>query len=194
MKKVLITGCSKGIGYETCKLFYENDWKVYGTCTTERGINKLEKEFPNGIFYNYNFLYTDVCEFISRVNIKKICFDLIINNAAIKYDLENTFKLNVDTPFIFMEQFPKSKFINIISDIVNINHPNLPEYKASKHALDGLSKSFRAKGMRVSCVYPGLTNTTFNKRKGGMNPKEVAKAIYFVAISKHDIDLYIGNE
>ena len=39
-----------------------------------------------------------------------------------------------------------------------------------------------------------LTNTDFNKRKGGMNPKEVAKAIYFIANCPYNVDLFITNE
>jgi short-subunit dehydrogenase len=139
-----------------------------------------------------DFLGQKINEIDIQLRSKEIRIDVVINNAATKYDnIKNVFRVNVEIPFEIMKLFPKSKVINIISDIVLQNNPNIPEYKASKHALDGLSKSIRAQGRKISNVYPGLTKTKFNIRKGGMNPKEVAEAVYFVANQDRNIDLFL---
>ena len=43
-KTVIITGASRGIGYETAKLFYAAGARVYLTARTESNLNKLSKD------------------------------------------------------------------------------------------------------------------------------------------------------
>lgn len=206
VRSILITGASGGIGMATCKIFYENGWKVYGTSTTKDGVEKLEKLFPKGKFY--------VCDVrmegdIGRVvrNVIEDCgrIDVLINNAGDKVrgrletisvnEYEKVMDINVKGPFMLMKKVIPimkkqggGKIINIASTVGYRECKYLSPYSASKHALVGLSHSVRDElidnedNILVSVISPGATNTKFNLPKEGMmDPKEVADAIYFVA-------------
>jgi 3-oxoacyl-[acyl-carrier protein] reductase len=47
LKKVLITGASRGIGQSIIKQFYSKEFLPIGTATSEEGINKILESFSN---------------------------------------------------------------------------------------------------------------------------------------------------
>ena len=49
---VLITGVSRGVGFEIAKLFLENGHIVYGISRTESDeLKALEKQYPENLFF-----------------------------------------------------------------------------------------------------------------------------------------------
>ena len=71
-----------------------------------------------------------------------------------------------------------------------VGNPNLSGYNASKYAVRGMSdalfKELRHDGIKVSCVYPGSTDTEFSSGKTPkssshkMKPSEVAEVVMHV--------------
>ena len=201
-KNILITGCSGGIGYETCKRFYfAKNWIVYGTYTTEKKVKKLKQLMPN----NWDFFKCDVTnEKEVREVVSKIPrIDVLVNNAGTKTsgrleditseEYDKVMDVNVKGCFLMMKYvIPKmktqggGKIINIASTVGTRECPYLSPYAASKHALVGLSHSVRDEciedNILVNIIYPGATDTPFQLpgKKGLMNVKEVADSIYFI--------------
>ena len=42
--RILLTGCSSGIGYFCAKKLHQNGYKVYATCRYEKDVKRLEAE------------------------------------------------------------------------------------------------------------------------------------------------------
>ena len=122
--------------------------------------------------------------------------DVLVNNAAVKSDYNQTMNVNVKVPYLLMKKVMKDcKIINVASESAIRGQSGLAEYSASKHALVGLSKSLREEGRDINIIYPSRVDTNFNINKGGLNPKDVADAIYFIATrpSNVSIDLFISE-
>ena len=170
MNKILITGCSRGIGYETCKLFYANRWEVFGTCTTNKGIKKLEEEFPLGTFTKCKFpkdLYFHL-ELPDDLN-------CLVNNVGIRKRYSETMEVNVDIPKELMRRteddckiinvasivevsnkFTFSYFKYLVKKVIKkvVGRQDINEnYLISKKALIKVSKKFREKGRDVNTIY-----------------------------------------
>lgn len=213
-KNILITGASSGIGYGATQKFIKEKWKVYGTSTTEEGVERLKKEFPE----NY-FLKCDVRDLKEiRYLFKEIDrLDVLVNNAGTKTsgkiediteeEYSRVMDINVKGPFNFMKfAIPimknqgYGKIINIASTVGTRECAFLSPYSASKHAVVGLSHSVRDELIRqgtnisVSTIYPGATNTPFNDfNPEQMDVKDVVDAIYFTATRSDNsfVDLFI---
>ena len=194
MKKILITGASRGIGRaiaqklaapdttlllhgrdtvalaETCKLIQSNCAhivKLIHDLATEKGVANL----------------------ISQVGSQPL--DALINNAGIAVvkpfreitleEWKQTIGVNVTAPFLLMQSFagqmpPGSSIVNILSVAAKTAFPNWSAYCASKFALEGLSQSIRQE-LRDHCIrminiYPAATNTEIWNAVGGDWPRE----------------------
>ncbi|MHA2028345.1 MAG: SDR family oxidoreductase [Candidatus Kariarchaeaceae archaeon] len=95
MKKILITGGSKGIGLEFTKQYLNMGYHVISTCRTPNNalqLHKLKSEFNNQLI----IIQLDVADEVSRntffhkvkSDIKQL--DILINNAGIKSGNEKT--------------------------------------------------------------------------------------------------------
>lgn len=89
MKKVLITGANKSIGFETAKVLLKNGYYVYlGSRSVERGNLAIEKLKSEGLI-NVEFIQIDVNGSFSvntaRIELgkKTSVLDVLINNAGI---------------------------------------------------------------------------------------------------------------
>lgn len=77
MKKVIITGCNRGVGAGIRDLFIENNFIVYG-------LNKTPSDFQNK---NYKEIICDISNREQILTAKKIIpndIDILVNNAAIR--------------------------------------------------------------------------------------------------------------
>ena len=80
---IVVTGCSKGIGYELVKLLTENH-KVYGISRDLRKLKDLKSSLSNP--KNFEFISEDISKIsLDSINncIKSEKVDLLINNAGI---------------------------------------------------------------------------------------------------------------
>ncbi|MDX1618887.1 MAG: SDR family NAD(P)-dependent oxidoreductase, partial [Balneolaceae bacterium] len=68
---ILVTGASRGIGYQTAKLLAQNGHSVIGTARSENALDALKKESPARIFVSPADLTADesvseLCEFVTK--------------------------------------------------------------------------------------------------------------------------------
>ncbi len=194
MKRILITGASRGIGRaiaeklaaqevtlllhgrdtialaETCKAIQPHCAKVVRLIhdlATEKGVANL----------------------ISEVGSEPL--DVLINNAGVAVvkpfreitpeEWRQTLGVNVTAPFLLMQSLagqmpPGSSIVNILSVAAKTAFPNWSAYCMSKFALEGFSQSVRAElrehCVRVINIYPSATNTEIWDDVAGDWPRE----------------------
>lgn len=186
-KVAIITGGTRGIGYETVRTFLENKAKVvlFGSKkeTVEKAVNSLKEENPNyevfGLFPNLSN-ETEVKEAFNVVKEKYGYIDILINNAGISsstpllnYTEEEYTKitdLNIKSVFIctkniipYMEEQKGGVILNTSSMVSIYGQPSGCMYPTTKFAINGLTKSLARelapKNIRVNAVAPGITET-----------------------------------
>lgn len=186
MANIIVTGCSRGVGLETCKVLLEQGYTVYGVARTHTdSFKNLEEAYPEKL----SFLALDLTNAqnaydIFKKNFKKIPIDGFVNNAALAYDdivtnmnldrLESMFKLNVFTPMMLVKYVlrnmllfkTKGSIVHISSISVHTGYKGLAMYAASKGALEAFSKDtareWGVMGIRSNIVAPGFMATSMS--------------------------------
>lgn len=200
-KVAIITGGTRGIGFETVKTFLENKAKVVllGSRqeTVEKAVNSLLEENSNyevfGLYPNLSN-EQEVKEAFDKVVEKYGHIDILINNAGassstplLNYTEEEYDKivnLNIKSVFTcskvvvpYMEENKGGVIINTSSMVSIYGQPSGCMYPSSKFAVNGLTKSLSRelapKNIRVNAVAPGITETDMVKNL----PKEMIEPL-----------------
>jgi len=184
-KVVIITGGTRGIGYETVKLFAENRANVvlFGSKkeSVDTAIENLKKDNINVLGYYPNLNnYEEVEKTIEEVYNKYGKIDVLINNAGMSAnkkidetsieEFNKIIDLNVNAMFYvtkvvvpYMKKQNSGVILNTSSMVSIYGQPSGVGYPTSKFAVNGFTKSLaRELGsfhIRVNAVAPGITNT-----------------------------------
>jgi 3-oxoacyl-[acyl-carrier protein] reductase len=164
---ILVTGASKGIGYEIVKQFAINP--INNIVALSRDIELLEKlkticknEYNNVIHtYSIDFLSISLKDNLSIILSKHDShFDVIINNAGYlinkpfientTIDIHNTYQVNVFAPISILQTIIPCLDNNKLCHVINIGSmggyqgsikfPGLSIYSSSKAALSNLTE------------------------------------------------------
>jgi NAD(P)-dependent dehydrogenase (short-subunit alcohol dehydrogenase family) len=210
---VVITGASRGIGFETAQLFLKNNHHVF--CLT-RNTESLENlNSPNLHIISTDLTSTESIDHAVNVIKSKVnCIDVVINNAGsivnkpfekIDYqELEIVYRVNVFAPFYLTQQLLHLLGRHSKAHVVNISSmggfqgsakfPGLSSYSSSKAAIAGLTEclaeEFKEKNISVNCLALGAVQTemleeAFPGYQAPLKPNQMADYIYDFAIKGH---------
>ena len=183
-RTVIVTGASSGIGRETAREFAKHGANVV---LASRNREKLEA-IAADIGKAATVIPVDVTDRLSvealvRRTVEEYdAIDVLINNAGVGLfapvadgNLDNArhlFEANfwgavnciqAATPYMISQR--RGHIVNVSSVAGRISPPHMGMYAASKHALAAISDALRvelsSKGIGVSTIYPGLTDTSF---------------------------------
>lgn len=190
MASVLITGTSKGIGYETALAFARAGYRVHATMRNPSQspalaqIAALEK-LPITVTALDVDSDDSVREGIAAIQSKHGPIDILVNNAgieragSIEESLIDDFRATMETNYFGvircvkavvpqMRQRRSGTIINISSVAGSFCHPPMTAYCASKWALEAFSESLACEmksfGVRVAVVKPGIIDTAMAQR------------------------------
>lgn len=186
-KTAVVTGGTRGIGYEIVKKFLDAGAKValFGSRqeTVDKALEKLKSERADAEFMGLCPALGDYESVEKAIQEVKDAFghvDILVNNAGISArdsiydykpeDFEKIMELNVNAVFnctkavaITMKEQGGGSVINVSSMVGTYGQPAGCGYPASKFAVNGLTKSLaRELGkdqIRVNAVAPGVTRT-----------------------------------
>lgn len=185
-KVVLITGASRGIGFEIAKSFVEHGAIVYANARTEGSLEPLFQSISENKRDNLQALYFDVTDYdlmkkaFVRINKEQKRLDCLVNNAGIMEDaligmisndnIKKHFDVNVIAPIQmlqfatkFMKRKKSGSIINISSIIGLEGNPGQLVYSSSKGAIISMTKSAAKElaqdQIRVNAIAPGVVAT-----------------------------------
>ena len=208
-QSIFITGAASGMGRETARLFAGQGWFVGGYDVNAAGLAALADELGAGncIVRTRDDYRAAIAAFGEATGGK---MDLLYNNAGIGRggpfaeqpfeDVIAVVQVNLMGVLIgiheaigLLKATPNSLCFTTSSSSATFGMANIAVYSATKHAVKGLSEAlsveFKAYGVRVADVLPGVIDTPIlppgvaeAAPKEGMfraiPPVEVAKAVW----------------
>ena len=190
MQSVLITGTSKGIGYETALAFARSGYLVHATMRNPEQCPMLpeiiaREKLPITITAMDVDSDNSVRDAIRGIVAKHGPIDVLVNNAGIErfgsieeLSIEE-FRASMETNYFgplrciqavvtSMRERRKGTIINISSVAGTFCQPPATAYCASKWALEALSEGLACEmktfGVRVALVEPGIIDTAMARR------------------------------
>jgi len=187
-KKVIVTGASRGIGFELVKQYAESGYEVLAISRNADRLEYLKKEClsinPQALVHIISFDLANgdfEAQLIPYIN---KCFqqvDILINNAGALVskpfteisveELERVYRVNVHAVFrltqLLMPKFSDKAHILNISSVGgvqgSVKFPGLTAYSSSKAALVGLTEclaeEYKETGLSFNCLALGAVQT-----------------------------------
>lgn len=191
-KTAVVTGSSRGIGLEICRVLAANGARIVALDATEEAAQQARSELSSAGFDDVVPVAADVAsseqvhEAFARIERMVGAIDVLVNNAGVReiknaLDLDprewdRTIAINLSGPFYcaratamnMRRHGVEGAIVNIASVAALIGVRNRPAYCASKHGLVGLTKDLAAEwseyGIRVNAVAPGVIRTPLTER------------------------------
>ncbi len=152
MKKVIITGTSRGIGFELAQLFAKNNFQVLALSRNKKPLNNLKLK-------NINTLSVDVCNQDDLQKVSKYLsknwkdVDILIHNAGFL----------INKPF---ENLTKDDFVSVydvnVFGVAGLTQICIPYLKQGSHVVTISSMG----GIQGSLKFPGLA--AYSSAKGAV--------------------------
>lgn len=182
MKRVLITGGSRGIGFAAAKLFAENGYLVTSVSKCAEGARAAKAKLPA-----CEFLVGDAGDegFVRELFGRFEGLDVLVNNAGVdggaaliqdvsEESAKGLFDVNFFGAFRFVKYAVKKliarrgAIVNVASVWGETGGSCESVYSASKGAViaftKALAKELAPSSVTVNCVSPGVIDTDMNKR------------------------------
>jgi NAD(P)-dependent dehydrogenase (short-subunit alcohol dehydrogenase family) len=228
-KSIFITGAASGMGRETARLFHGKGWFVGGFDVNDAGLASLRDELGADNCLVRRLDVTDREDY--RAALKAFGeatggkMDILYNNAGIGRggpfadqafeDIMAVVNVNfvgvligIHEALPLLKATPGSMCFTTSSSSATFGMPGIAVYSATKHAVKGLSEAlsveFKAFGIKVADVLPGLIDTPIlppgaaaSAPPEGMfraiPPMEVAKVVW-EAYSSDKLHWYVPPE
>lgn len=197
-KSIFITGAASGMGRETARLFAGKGWFVGAYDVNEGGLKDLQAELGAENCLSRRLDVTDRADYRAALDAFAPAaggrLDLLFNNAGIGKggpfdqqpfeDILAVVQVNLVGVLIgiyeaipLLKATPGSLCFTTSSSSATFGMPGIAVYSATKHAVKGLTEAlsveFKAHGVRVADVLPGLIDTPILPREALENaPKE----------------------
>ncbi|TVP39182.1 SDR family oxidoreductase [Candidatus Nitrosocosmicus arcticus] len=209
-KIALVTGASRGIGFETCKQLSQLDMTVLltsrDTTKGEVAAKQLTDKGLDVIFFQLDASdRSNIKDIFTKIKRQYGCLDILINNAAILYD-KNQSTMNADLelvnkalttnlygPWLLCQAFIPlmgkngyGRVVNVSSGAASLHYMEggTPAYGISKVALNALTRKLASelgrKNVLVNSVDPGWVATDMGGR-GGRPVEEGCRGIVWAA-------------
>lgn len=211
MKNVIITGSSRGIGFELVNLFNQNNYNVIALSRNTSSISKLNL---NNVFTCSTDLSdsNSINKAVSFIKNKFNSVDILINNAGklinksfvetTKEDFISVYSVNVfgvaELVRLLLPSFSNASHIINISSIGGIagssKFAGLSAYSSSKAALNVLTEmlyeEFKTSGPIINTLALGAVQTemleeAFPGYKAPLSSTEMANYIYDFSVNGH---------
>ncbi len=215
-KNVIITGAGGGMGRILCKKLVENGAAIAALCRTDEEAAALQKEIGgNGFFKGADVTdETSVTAFYNEAAKQFEKFDFLVNLAGLSIPCrldqaeetlyDKIMDVNVKGSFFMSKHF--ARFANNPAMIINTGsmaarntNANAPVYCLAKGAVNKLSEGlflqYAKRGIRVTCVNPGGTDTPFwgdrpVDRSALMTAEDVVNIIYFLMTTPPHVQIH----
>mgnify|MGYP001361923168 FL=1 len=169
MKKILLTGDSRGVGLSIKNLLIERGYQVIGISRNSKDI-KYDLSNIDGIKDLYNNQIKPLGPIYGFINNAALAYDDIITNLS-SSKLETMYKVNVFSPMMLTKYMlrdmllnkTKGSIVHISSVSAHTGYKGLAMYASTKGALEAFSKNTAREwgvlGIRSNVVCPGFMNT-----------------------------------
>ena len=197
MKKIFITGASRGIGKAIAENLLSQDYVVIGTATTEDGANQLSKKGIIGYQLDLGSLENieSTCKEIYKDHSD---IEILINNAGFTRDnlvlrmsedeWQDVLNVHLNGVFRITKRALKpmlkkrwGRIINISSTSAVLGNKGQANYAAAKAGIEAFSRTLArevgSRGITVNTVAPGFINTDMTDSSSGLDQEELIKEI-----------------
>jgi len=216
-KAGLISGAGSGIGKASAKLFAAEGAKVVVSDINEESgkqtVNEIIDAGGEAIFFKCDVsneeqvkaLVDKVVDTYGKIDFAHNNAGMSPNHAPIaESEYENwhrVIKVNLDSVYYALKYeiraMPKTgggAIVNTSSGAGHIGLPGISSYVASKHGVNGLTKTvakeYARQNIRVNSVCPGQTETPMLMESMGNHPEQVADTIPMGRLGKPEEQAY----
>lgn len=195
-RTVLVTGASRGIGYEIARIFAQDMYRLVMVSRNSKRLLAIQNEFKSLFNTESLVISKDLTrphaseEIYHELSNKGIVVDVLVNNAGMgdfsmfhKEDFSRIsamIQLNImaltQLTKLFVEGMAErheGKILNIASMAAYVPGPYMAVYYASKAYVKSFSEAIanelQGTGVTVTAVCPGLTKTDFQYETGNEN-------------------------
>lgn len=192
-KTALITGASKGIGYELSRLFAQDGYNLVLISRSRERLEKISGELEE----KYNIFAKIIVKDLSKPTASREIFDetyaegikidILVNSAGfgsygyfIEQDIQNELRMiqvNITSltqlTYFYANEMKKNrggKILNISSAAAFVPGPMMAVYYASKayvlHFSEALANEFKKDNIIVTTFCPGTTKSDFHQNAG----------------------------
>lgn len=195
-RTALVTGASRGIGFELCEVFADAGADIVAVARDADGLASVSEAVQRKGQQCSSF----VCDLASPDNIESMCdtllreqtIDILVNNAGIAKvapalelslsDWDETMSVNVRAPFQLSRRLAPAmidrnwgKIINISSQAGVIGIESHAAYSASKAALNALTRGLMCEwakyNIQVNAICPTIIWTDMGRKVWGEKEK-----------------------